>query len=67
VVYFSLVARAGATFLSMINYLIPVWAVILGALALGERLPARAFAALGLILAGIVVARWQRRATAATA
>jgi drug/metabolite transporter (DMT)-like permease len=59
VVYFTLVARAGPTFLSLINYLIPVWAVVLGALALGERLPARAFAALGLILAGVVLARWQ--------
>jgi drug/metabolite transporter (DMT)-like permease len=61
VVYFSLVARAGPTFLSLINYLIPVWAVVLGALALGERLPVRAFAALGLILAGVVLARWQSR------
>jgi drug/metabolite transporter (DMT)-like permease len=59
VVYFSLVARAGPTFLSLMNYLIPVWAVVLGALALGERLPARAFAALALILAGVVLARWQ--------
>ncbi len=62
VVYFSLVARAGPTFLSLINYLIPVWAVVLGALALGERLPPRAFAALALILAGMVLARWQFRA-----
>jgi drug/metabolite transporter (DMT)-like permease len=59
VVYFSLVARAGPTFLSLINYLIPIWAVLLGALALGERLPARAFAALALILVGMVIARWQ--------
>jgi drug/metabolite transporter (DMT)-like permease len=61
VVYFSLVARAGPTFLSLINYLIPVWAVVLGALVLQERLPPRAFAALGLILAGVVVARWRAR------
>jgi drug/metabolite transporter (DMT)-like permease len=59
VVYFTLVARAGPTFLSLINYLIPVWAVVLGTLALGERLPARAFAALALILAGVILARWQ--------
>ena len=62
VVYFSLVARAGPTFLSLINYLIPVWAVVLGALVLGERLPTRAFAALLLILSGVVLARWQFRA-----
>ncbi len=61
VVYFSLVTRAGPTFLSLINYLIPIWAVVLGAVALGERLPTRAFAALALILAGVVLARWQFR------
>ncbi|MFU8895237.1 MAG: DMT family transporter [Gammaproteobacteria bacterium] len=67
VVYFSLVARAGPTFLSLINYLIPVWAVVLGAVALGERLPTRAFAALALILAGVVLARWPRRASRVSA
>lgn len=67
VVYFSLVARAGPTFLSLINYLIPVWAVALGAVALGERLPTRAFAALALILAGVVLARWQFRGRQAPA
>lgn len=61
VVYFRLVVRAGPTFLSLINYLIPVWAVVLGAVVLGERLPARAFGALALILAGVVIARWQFR------
>lgn len=57
VVYFVLVHRAGPTFVSLINYLIPVWAVVLGAVLLDERLPPRAFAALGLILAGVVIAR----------
>lgn len=61
VVFFKLVRRAGPTFLSLINYLIPVWAVLLGAVALGERLPARAFAALALILGGILVARFRER------
>lgn len=61
VVYFVLVHRAGPTFVSLINYLIPVWAVVLGAAVLDERLPPRAFAALGLILAGVVIARRQPR------
>ena len=59
VVFFNLVRRAGPTFMSLINYLIPVWAVLLGALALDERLPPRAFAALALILAGIVLSRFR--------
>ena len=61
VVFFHLVRRAGPTFMSLINYLIPVWAVLLGALVLDERLPGRAFAALGLILGGIVLSRLERR------
>ena len=61
VVFFHLVGRAGPTFMSLINYLIPVWAVLLGAVVLDERLPARAFAALGLILGGVVLSRFQGR------
>ncbi|MEJ2514867.1 MAG: DMT family transporter [Gammaproteobacteria bacterium] len=63
VVFFNLVRRSGPTFISLINYLIPLWAVFLGAAALGERLPVRAFAALALILGGIVLARYRRSAS----
>ena len=52
-VYFRLVARTGPTYVAMVNYLTPVVGVFLAVLALGERLPLSAFAALGLILAGI--------------
>ena len=55
--YFRVVARAGATFLSLINYLIPVWAVILGAAVLGEALSARSIAALGVILIGVLASQ----------
>jgi drug/metabolite transporter (DMT)-like permease len=64
VIYFRLVARAGASFLSLTNYLVPPWAVVAGALLLGERLPLRAFVALGLILGGIVVAQFRGQAGA---
>jgi len=53
--------------MSLINYLIPVWAVVLGALVLDERLPARAFAALALILGGIVLSRFEARPRGAAA
>ena len=55
--YFRVVARAGATFLSLINYLIPVWAVILGAAVLGEALSPRSIAALGVILIGVLASQ----------
>jgi drug/metabolite transporter (DMT)-like permease len=55
VLYFRLVADAGARFVSLLNYLVPVWATVLGAFWLDERLPVSAWAALLLILVGILV------------
>lgn len=55
VVYFRLVAMAGASFLSLINYLIPIWAVGVGMAALGERPEWSALVALVLVLSGIAV------------
>ena len=34
------VRRAGPPFLSLVNYQVPIWAVIIGATVLGEALPA---------------------------
>lgn len=49
--------RAGASFLSMVNYQVPVWAVVLGVAVLGEALPPQFLAALGLVLAGLALGR----------
>jgi len=57
VVYFKLVALAGPTFLSLINYLIPLWAVVLGIAFLGERPDWNAIFALILILGGIAISQ----------
>lgn len=52
------VARsAGPSFLSTVNYQVPVWSVIFGAALLGETLPPQLFAALALILGGLVLSR----------
>ncbi len=59
-VYFRIVSRAGATFLSLINYLIPIFAVLAGALFLSERLPARSFFALAIILVGVIISQRKR-------
>jgi drug/metabolite transporter (DMT)-like permease len=67
-VYFRLIARAGPSFMSLVNYMSPVVAVSLGALFLDEPLRPSAVSALALILAGIALAtRWdaRRRARAA--
>ena len=53
----SVINSAGPSFLSIVNYLVPVWSVLFGALFLAESLPGIFLAALGLILAGLAVAR----------
>ena len=56
--------------LSIVNYLVPGWGVVLGVIALDERLSASAFAGLGIILAGIAISefghRWLIRRNSAT-
>ena len=58
-VYFIIINSAGATFLSNINYLIPVVAFFLGALLLGEDILLSNLLALLLIISGIFVSRFK--------
>ncbi len=51
------VQSAGPTFMSLVNYQVPVWAVILGLVVLGEQLPQQFLGALLLILAGLAVSQ----------
>lgn len=51
--YFRLVQGPGPTFVSFVNYLVPAWAVIAGAVFLDESLAAEAYLGLALILTGI--------------
>ncbi len=53
----TLVKRQGPAFTAQVNFLVPVFGVISGALILGERPSPRAIAGLALILAGVWVAR----------
>jgi len=54
----SVIRSAGPTFMSLVNYQVPVWSVIFGALFLSEALPSNTIAALTLILAGVAVSQW---------
>jgi drug/metabolite transporter (DMT)-like permease len=56
-IMFAIVARAGASFFAMINFLIPVIGYLLGVLLLEETPEPRALLALALILGGIALAR----------
>jgi len=56
-IYFIIINAAGATFLSNINYLIPVVAFFLGAILLGEEILMQNIIALLFIISGIFISR----------
>jgi len=57
VVYFRLIESAGAGFVAQLNYLVPLWAVLVGVLFLGEQPEATQGLALLLIFCGLFVAQ----------
>ncbi len=52
------VRAAGPTFLSLVNYMVPVWAIVLGAIILSEPLPGSFLIAGALILTGVALSQW---------
>lgn len=54
-IYFSILESAGATNASLVTLIVPAFAILLGALVLGERLTAFEIAGMGLIAAGLAV------------
>ncbi len=60
----AIVNRQGASFFSQINFLVPLFGVLFGALILFERPPPNAYGALVIILLGVAVARSGKRAGA---
>lgn len=54
----TLVRTAGPVFLSIVNYMVPVWSVLLGALILSEPLPPSLLTALVLILCGVGLSQY---------
>jgi drug/metabolite transporter (DMT)-like permease len=53
-IFFRLLARVGAVNVSIVTLLVPVSAILLGTLILGERLEPRHFAGMALIAAGLL-------------
>lgn len=53
VLFFRILAVAGATNIALVTFLIPVSAILLGALVLGEHLALRQLAGMGLIALGL--------------
>lgn len=52
------VRSAGPVFMSLVNYQVPVWSVVLGALILAEPLPSSLIYAMGLILMGVALSQY---------
>jgi drug/metabolite transporter (DMT)-like permease len=59
ILYFWLVAHAGARFTSLFNYLVPMWAVTLGILVLDETLRLSSLFALVLVIGGVLLTQMQ--------
>ena len=53
----QVIRSAGSVFMTLTNYMVPLWAMLLGAAVLGEELPWRFFAALALILSGLAISQ----------
>ena len=54
IIYFKVLATAGPTNLLLVTFLIPLSAILLGAIFLGERLGWNAFVGMGLISIGLI-------------
>lgn len=54
----QVIRSAGAVFMTLVNYQVPVWSMVFGAWILSEALPWRFFVALALILTGLAVSQW---------
>lgn len=55
IIYFRVLATAGATNILLVTFLIPVSAILLGVLVLGERPRWNAFGGMSLIFVGLIV------------
>jgi drug/metabolite transporter (DMT)-like permease len=70
IVYFRLLSTAGATNLSLVGFISPAWAILMGNLLLDERLRPLHFVGLAIIVAGLAIvdgravrylaSRWRR-------
>lgn len=55
------IKTAGPSFMSLVNYQVPVWAVIFGVWLLDEALPPSFLVAFGLILLGLAISQFKRK------
>ncbi len=54
-IFYHIIERVSASYVSMVTYMVPVFGVILGVLVLNEQLGWNAYAGCALILAGVMI------------
>ena len=57
IILVNVIRDAGPSFLSLVNYQVPIWSVIFGAVILSEALPPSLFLGLVLILGGVALSQ----------
>ncbi|MEH6360565.1 MAG: DMT family transporter [Amylibacter sp.] len=57
----NVINKAGPSFMSLVNYQVPIWAIIFSVVFLGEALPESFIGALALIMLGLSISQWRRR------
>lgn len=57
----SVIRSAGSSFMTLTNYQVPLWSLAFGTVVLGEALPNGFFAALALILLGLLISQFKPR------
>lgn len=62
----QVIRDAGPSFMSLVNYQVPVWSVLFGVVLLNELLPPQLYMSLALILGGLLLSRKRRQAVTAT-
>ena len=67
VLNYQIITSEGATVASTVTYLLPVVAIVLGVLVLGEHITVAVLAGVALILAGVALTRRRASAQAAAA
>ena len=54
-----IIRSAGSVFMSFVNFMVPLWAVFFGVILLSEPVPSSLFAALALILGGLIISQFR--------
>ncbi len=59
----GIINTAGPAFMVLVNYQVPLWAVVFGVVFLGEKVPPSFLAAFALILLGLAISQSKKRQT----